>query len=84
MMSLSTSISSKFILALLVHRCLQCFDAIGWDAEWWDAGIDTCLGRGADLHMAQLMPLPLTISCSSEFILVLPSWFYLFGTGSRV
>jgi len=23
-----------------------------------------CLGQGADLHMAQLMPLPLTISCS--------------------
>jgi len=25
-----------------------------------------CLKRGADLHMAQLMPLPLTISCSSK------------------
>ena len=25
-----------------------------------------CLERGADLHMAQLMPLPLTISCSSN------------------
>ena len=25
-----------------------------------------CLERGADLHMAQLMPLPLTISCSSK------------------
>jgi len=24
-----------------------------------------CLERGADLHMAQLMPLPLTVSCSS-------------------
>ena len=22
-----------------------------------------CLDRGADLHMAQLMPLPLTVSC---------------------
>jgi len=32
--------------------------------------------------MAQLMPLPLTISCSSKSRLVLPSWFYLFGTGS--
>jgi len=30
--------------------------------------------RGADLHMAQLMPLPLTISCSSKSRLVLPSW----------
>ena len=25
-----------------------------------------CLDRGADLHMAQLMPLPLTVSCFSE------------------
>ena len=25
-----------------------------------------CLERGADLHMAQLLPLPLTISCFSE------------------
>ena len=25
-----------------------------------------CLERGADLHMAQLMPLPLTLSCSSK------------------
>jgi len=25
-----------------------------------------CLVRGADLHMAQLMAVPLTVSCSSE------------------
>ena len=25
-----------------------------------------CLELGADLHMAQLMPLPLTVSCFSE------------------
>jgi len=25
-----------------------------------------CLEQGADLHMAQLMPLPLTVSCFSE------------------
>jgi len=25
-----------------------------------------CLERGADLHTAQLMPLPLTVSCSSK------------------
>ena len=25
-----------------------------------------CLERGADLHMVQLMPLPLTVSCFSE------------------
>jgi len=31
--------------------------------EWWGAGIVIRLERGADLHMAQLMPLPLTVSC---------------------
>jgi len=25
-----------------------------------------CLKRGADLHIAQLMPLPLTVSCFSK------------------
>jgi len=31
--------------------------------DWWGAGVVICLKRGADLHMAQLMPLPLTVSC---------------------
>ena len=30
------------------------------------AGVVICLERDADLHMAQLMPLPLTVSCSSK------------------
>jgi len=30
------------------------------------ASVVFCLERGADLHMAQLMPLPLTVSCFSE------------------
>jgi len=34
--------------------------------EWWGAGVTICLERGADLHMAQLMPLPLTVSCFSK------------------
>jgi len=34
--------------------------------EWWGAGLVICLERGADLHMAQLMPLPLTGSCFSK------------------
>jgi len=58
--------------------CLQCFDAVGWAAgrasgriwpvktEWWGAGVVICLERGADLHMAQLMSLPLTVSCFSK------------------
>ena len=64
------------IIQLLVYRlytkCLQCFDAVGWAAgrayglkktEWWGAGMVICLERDADLHMAQLMPLPRTASC---------------------
>ena len=34
-----------------------------------------CLERGADLHMAQLMPLPLTVSCFSKIKMVLPFWY---------
>jgi len=34
--------------------------------EWWGAGVVVCLDRGPDLHMAQLMPLPLTVSCFSK------------------
>jgi len=34
--------------------------------EWWGAGVVICLERGADLHMAQLMPLPLTVSRFSK------------------
>jgi len=30
--------------------------------EWCGAGVVVCLEQGADLHVAQLMPLPLTVS----------------------
>ena len=44
---------------------------------WWGAGVVICLERCADLHMAQLMPLPLTVSCFSQiqigFIFLLPA-----------
>jgi len=34
-----------------------------WPAKiWWDAGVVICLERGAYLHVAQLMPLPLIVS----------------------
>jgi len=46
------------------------------NGEWWGAGMVICLERGADLHMAQLMPL----SLASEN----PDWFFLSGTGSPV
>ena len=47
---------------------------VGWQeghpackkTEWWGAGMVISLEQGADLHMAQLMPLPLTVSCFSK------------------
>ena len=34
--------------------------------ELWGAGMVICLEQGADLHTAQLMPVPLTVSCFSK------------------
>jgi len=34
--------------------------------DWWGAGMVICPERGADLHMAQLMPLLVTVSCFSK------------------
>jgi len=44
--------------------------------EWWGTGMVICLERDADLHTAQLMPLPLSLASEN------PDWFYLSGTGS--
>jgi len=41
------------------------------------AGVVICPEQGADLHIAQLMPLPLTVSCFSKSRLVLPFWYWL-------
>ena len=38
----------------------------GKKLEWWGTGVVICLERGADLHMAQPMPLPLTVSCFTK------------------
>ena len=45
-------------LMLLVGRPVK--------TEWWGAGVVVCLERCADFHMAQLMPLPLTVFCFSK------------------
>ena len=47
---------------------------VGWQeghpackrTEQWGAGVVISLERGVDLHTAQLMPLPLTVSCFSK------------------
>jgi len=54
--------------------------------EWWGAGVVICPERGADLHMAQLMPLTLTVSCFSKiqigFTFLVPA--HLGSPGKRV
>jgi len=49
-------------LMLLVGRSVK--------TERWGAGVVICLERGADLYMAQLMPLPLTVSCFCQMQIV--------------
>jgi len=62
------------------------FDSVGWAAgrasglkktEWRGTGVVICLGQGAELHMAQLMPLPLSVSYSSKSRFVLSFWYWL-------
>ena len=56
-----TMICSFSALTLLVGRQeghLTCKKT-----EWWGAGMVICLGRGSNLHMAQLIPLTLSVSC---------------------
>jgi len=43
--------------------------------EWSGTGMVLCLAQFADLHIAQLMPLPLTVSLKPR--LVLPFWYQL-------
>jgi len=71
--------SNSLRLTHSVTQCLRCFDAVGWAAgrasglyktEWWGAGVVICLERDADLHTAQLMPRPLTVSCFSKIQIV--------------
>jgi len=66
------------LIALAVFH----LELVGWQeghpackkTEWCDTGVVMCLGQSEDLHMGQLMPLPLTISCSGKSRLVLPFW----------
>jgi len=54
---LSKRLWSFSALTLLVGR---------QEGQWWGAGVVICLEQGAGLHTAQLMPLPLTVSCFSK------------------
>jgi len=76
------------LVYLCVYMSPYAFSAltllVGWQEghlacrklEWWCTGMVMFLERDADLHMAQLMPLPLTVSAvKSRF--VLPFWYRL-------
>ena len=62
-----------------VRICIQCFDTVVGRQEghmackktvWWGAGMVVCLEQGADLHIAQLIPLSLAVSCFSKIQVV--------------
>jgi len=80
---LHVSISAFSALTLLVGR--QEGHPACKKTEWWGAGMVICLERRADLHTAQLMPLPLTVSCFSKiqigFTFLVPA--YLGSPGKR-
>ena len=61
---INTTISAFSALTLLVGR--QEGHPACKKTEGWGAGMDICLEQGTDLHMARLMPLPLTVSCFSK------------------
>jgi len=54
-------------------------------SEWWGAGVAIYLERGADLRMAQLMPLLLAVSCFSKiqigFAFLVPAHLGIPGKG---
>jgi len=39
-------------------------------SDWWGAGMVICSERGADLHTARLMPVPLTVYVCVVFIII--------------
>ena len=41
------------------------------------AGVAISLEQGADMYIAQLMPLPLTVPCLSKIQIALPFWYQL-------
>jgi len=71
-----------FISNVFLHRCISPpppMPSVLWHCwlggrkgirpvktEWWGACMVICLERCADLHMARLIPLPLTVSCFTK------------------
>ena len=53
-----------YVSSVLCHGWQEGYPAC--KTEQWGAGMVVCLERGADLHMAQQILLPLTVSYSSK------------------
>jgi len=45
--------------------------------EWWGTGMVICLERDGDFHIAQLMPLPLTVSWFCKIQIGFTFWYRL-------
>ena len=61
------SLSLPFSLLLFLCSFLASnFILFLFPVECWGAGVVICLEWGADLYIAQLMPLPLTVSCFTK------------------
>ena len=71
--------NNHFQTLLALHLCTVSTSWISSTllAEWCGTGVVVCLERGADLHMAQLMPLPLTVSRLGKIQIGLPFWYQL-------
>jgi len=57
---------AKFLEGQITNFRLIIYSHSSTNPEWWGAGMAICLELGTDLHMAQLMPLPLAVSCFSK------------------
>jgi len=68
---------AKFLEGQKTNFRLIIYSHSSTNPEWWGAGMAICLELGTDLHMAQLMPLPLAVSCFSKnqigFTFVIPA-----------
>ena len=75
--------ASRYLFILCLWMCVFAFSALTLlvgrqerhqackKTECWGAGVVVCLEQDADLHMAQLMPLPLSGSCFSKIQIVI-------------
>jgi len=62
-------------MTLADKDCMKCIRPVkNWVVGWWHGYLS---GARCRLHMAQLMPLPLAVSCFSKTQIGLPFWYRL-------